>query len=47
LSANEHGWAARRYRMHAGIYRLHYEANTRKIVEQTVYVSPNVAPSSF
>jgi hypothetical protein len=38
LQEKEHGWAARRYSVHAGIYRLSYETVNRKTVEQTVYV---------
>jgi hypothetical protein len=38
LNQNEHGWAARRYRVQSGTYRLRYEVSNRKTVEQTIYV---------
>ena len=47
LSENEHGWAARQYSVRAGVYRLHYETNTRKLVEQTVYVFPRRRTFAF
>ena len=47
VNENEHGWAARRYRVRAGVYRLHYEASSRKMVEQTVYVFPGRRTFAF